>query len=133
MTLYLTMLRDSASRIVRLGAGAVDVPAIGRCRDDLVDTGNWILCESPLRGPSSFLVVQLAPSITAPRESFFGATSYSPFPANPDSSIVPVGRHFHSGSPDFCPTTLLSLEPVAHFRQDLTLSGVSLADYQILP
>jgi hypothetical protein len=126
MTLYLTMLRGSATRVLRPGAGAAEVPGIGRCRYDLAEAQNWILCESPLRQPSNLLTMQF----TA-REALQG-TSYSPFPANPDSLIVPVVSYFHSGSPDFAPVTLTSLEPVAHFRRDLTLSNVALADYQIL-
>jgi hypothetical protein len=127
MKLYLTIVRDSATRVLRPGAGAVEVPGIGRCRDDLAPAQHWIVCESPLRTPSNFLTAQF----TAQHEAVYGATSYSPFPADPDSSLVPVARFFHSGSSDFAPT-LTSLEPVAHFGRNLTLSNVSLADYQIL-
>jgi len=128
MTLYLTMLRESATRVLRPGTGAVEVPGIGRCSNDIAPAQNWIWCESPLRLPSNFLAAQS----TAERKALQSTSSYSPLPANPNSSIVPVARFFHSGSSDFSPTTLTSLEPVAHFRRDLTLSNASLADYQIL-
>jgi hypothetical protein len=126
--LYLTMLRDSATRVVSPGAGSVEVPGIGRCRDDLAPAQNWIMCESPLRPPSNFLAVQFA----GRRDRFLDASSYSPFPADPDSLIVPVGKFFHSGSSDFAPDTLTSLEPVAHFRRDFTRSNVSRTDYHTL-
>jgi len=129
MTLYLTMLRESAPQVLRAGIGAAEVPGVGRCRYDVLGTAeSWVLCESPLRAPSNFLTVQF----TAQREEFQSTVSYSPLPASPDSSIVPVVGFFHPGSRDFAPATLTSLEPVAHFRRDLTLSNVSLADYQIL-
>jgi hypothetical protein len=61
---------------------------------------------------------------------FVGVASYSPFPA--DSSIGPLRGYYHTGSPDFAPATLTSLEPLAHFRRDIDLSSVYLTDYQVL-
>jgi len=127
LTLYLTTLRDSASRVIIPGQ-AVDVPGAGRCRDITDERDSWIVCESPLRAPPNVLVVSLG----APRERFLNGTSYSPFPADADSAIIPLGRYSHSGPKDFAPATLTSLEPLAHFRRDLDLRGVTLSDYQLL-
>ena len=122
MTLYLTMLRDGASRVVRAGAGAVDVPGAGRCQEYAEDANSWIVCESPLRTPPNVLVVGFPGER---RDRFLRGTSYSPFPADVDSSIIPLGRYSHSGPRDSTSATVTSLEPVAHFRRDLTLSNVS--------
>jgi hypothetical protein len=127
LTLYLTLLRDAASTVIRPGE-AVDVPGAGRCRDILDDRDSWIVCESPLRAPPNVLTVALG---EAQRDRFLSGTSYSPFPADAGSSIIPLGRYSHSGPKDFAPATLTSLEPVAHFRRELTLSGVYLVDYQM--
>jgi hypothetical protein len=126
LTLYLTTVRESASRVIRPGEAA-DVPGAGRCRNIADERDSWIVCESPLRAPPNVLVVALG----APRERFLNGTSYSPFPADADSSIIPLGRYSHSGPKDFAPATLTSLEPLAHFRRDVVLSGVYLADYPL--
>lgn len=123
LTLYLTVLGDSASRIVRLGDQPVDVPGVGRCKDLAQDRDNWIVCESSLRAPSNFLVMN-------GRHQFLDATSYSPFPASTDSAIFPLNQFVHAGPPDFSPSTLISQEPLAHFRRDLDLPAVYLADYR---
>jgi hypothetical protein len=127
LTLYLTSLRDSASRVIRAGE-TVDVPGAGRCRDLTEELDSWIVCESPLRAPPNVLVVALG----VPRDRFLNGTSYSPFPADADSAVIPLGRYSHSGPADFAPATLTSLEPVAHFRRDLNLRGVTLTDYLLL-
>lgn len=128
LTLYLTSLRDSASRVVRPGE-TVDVPGAGRCRDVVEGRDSWIVCESPLRAPPNVLVVELG---GVRRDRFLNSTSYSPFPADADSAIIPLGRYSHSGPVHFAPATLTSLEPLAHFRRDLDLRDVTLTDYQLL-
>jgi hypothetical protein len=65
------------------------------------------------------------------RDQFFSGTSYSPFPADVNSSLTPVGWYSHSGPWNAYSATLTSLEPVAHFRRDLELANVYLADYQL--
>lgn len=131
--LYLTMLRDSASRMIRPGEGAVDVPGAGRCRDFAVQFAvqrdSWIVCESPLRAPPNFLVVEFGGER---RDRFFSGTSYSPFPADVSSAVTPLSRDFHSGPRDYAPAKLTSLEPVAHFRRDLEIPHAYLKDYQVL-
>lgn len=126
LTLYLTSLRDVASRIIRPGE-VVDVPGAGRCRDFSDNRDSWIVCESALRAPPNVLVVAQSES----RDRFLNATSYLPFPADADSALIPLGRYVHSGPRDFAPATLTSLEPLAHFRRDLDLRGVYLGDYQM--
>jgi len=126
---YLTMLRDSASRIIRPGEGPVDVPGAGRCRDFAVEHDSWIVCESPLRAPPNVLVVDFGGER---RDRFYTGTSYSPFPADANSVIIPLGRYVHSGPRDYAPAKLTSLEPVAHFRKDLEIPNVYLKDYQVL-
>jgi hypothetical protein len=127
--LYLTMLRDSASRIIRPGEGAVDVPGAGRCRGFTLERDSWIVCESPLRAPPNVLVVEFGGER---RDRFFSGTSYSPFPADANSAIIPLGRYSHSGPRDYAPAKVTSLEPVAHFRRDLEIPNVYLKDYQVL-
>jgi hypothetical protein len=134
LTLYLTLLGNPASKVLRAGAGLETVRGIGRCEamgDHLVET---IECISPLRDPSNVLVANLGPN----RGRFFVVTSYSPFPA--DSSISPLHWYTHGGaqygyrgSPEYMQATLISLEPLAHFRRDLDLRDVYLADYQARP
>jgi hypothetical protein len=128
LTLYLTMLRNSPSRVIQPRDAPVDVPGSGRCQDFMLESQSWIVCESPLRVPPNVLVVDYA----GVRDRFLSGTSYSPFPADADSAIVPLGRYSHSGPRDFAPASLTSLEPVAHFRRDLELSNVRLADYRVL-
>ncbi|HTB15750.1 MAG TPA: hypothetical protein VK752_29465 [Bryobacteraceae bacterium] len=128
LTLYLTMLRDSASRVIQPRDAAVDVPGSGRCQDVAMERDNWIVCESALRAPPNLLVVGFKGER---RDRFFAGTSYSPFPADADSAIVPLGRYSHSVPRDLYPVTLTSLEPVAHFRMDLKLPNVHLADYRV--
>jgi hypothetical protein len=128
--LYLTMLRDSASRVIRPGERAVDVPGAGRCQNFAVQQwDSWIVCESPLRAPPNVLVVEPAGQN---RDRFLTATSYSPFPADANSAIIPLGRYVHSGPRDYSASKLTSLEPVAHFRRDLEIPNVYLKDYQVL-
>jgi hypothetical protein len=123
---YVTLLGDPVSKVLRYGAGAVDVPGAGICRAHM-DTYNTILCESPLRRPSNFPAV----SFGGERGDWFldAGTSYSPFPG--DLWIIPLHWYGHSGSATFAPATVTSLEPLAHFRRDLDLRGVYLADYQL--
>jgi hypothetical protein len=127
---YLTMLRDSASRMIRPGERPVEVPGAGRCQNFAVQQwDSWIVCESPLRAPPNVLVVEPAGQS---RERFLTGTSYSPFPADANSAIVPLGRYVHSGPGDYSASKLTSLEPVAHFRKDLEIPNVYLKDYQVL-
>ncbi len=127
VTLYLTMLRDGASREIHAGGPRVDVPGAGHCQQTVFwENNSWIVCESPLRTPPNILVVGWG---EGRRDQFLSGTSYSPFPADADSSIIPLGRYFHSGPKGFASATLTSLEPVAHFRRDLDLSGIYLTDY----
>ncbi len=130
LTLYLTMLRDLPSRTIRAGAGAVDVPGVGRCQS-FADEGQgqgWIGCGSPLRAPPNVLTVYLGDER---RDRFQIGTSYSPFPADANSAIVPLVQYFHSGPRDSASAILTSLEPVAHFRRELDLLNVHLTDYQV--
>jgi len=68
------------------------------------------------------------------RDRFFVQTSYSPFPA--DASLTPLNWFTHGGGalgyrgkPGYDQATLISLEPLAHFRRDLDLPAIHLADY----
>ena len=120
ITFYLTMLRPSGSQAIWPGAGAVDIPGIGRCREDVMEGGNWTLCASPLRAPSNFLVLDQVPGLFL-------------FAFSSRSRIVdyPPGPVFSFGAAGFLlPATLISLEPIAHFRRDVDLNDVSLADYR---
>jgi hypothetical protein len=126
LRLYLTMLGNPVSTVLRPGTGAANVSGVGRCRYFVDDSGNAIVCESPLRATSNLLQVRFGEERWG---QFVGGASYSPFPA--DSSISPLRGFYHSGSPDFAPATLTSLEPLAHFRRDINLTSVNLADYQI--
>jgi hypothetical protein len=129
LTLYLTTLGNPVSTAVQVGGAPKDVPGMGRCRDVLwgENQDNFIVCESALRVPGKVLLVNSGPD----RDRLYYATSYSPFPADADSSILPIGRYYHSGSRGLSPDTLTTLEPLAHFRRDLHLPGVYLADYQV--
>lgn len=119
-TLYLTLLGRS-SRAVQLEIRPVHVPGVGLC--SVYQEGRFpaTRCVSPMRAPSNLLVVNLGPG---GQDRFFPGPSYSPFPA--DSSISPLHWYWHpaGGRP------LITLEPLAHFRRDLDLRDVSLADYQ---
>jgi len=127
LTFYLTLVGNPVSTVIRPGAGTAPVPGVGRCRYLANDRFDPILCESPLRATSNLLQIKFGEERWG---QFVGIASYSPFPA--DSSINPLRGYYHTGSPDFAPATLTSLEPLAHFRRDLELTGVSLADYQVL-
>lgn len=128
VTLYLTMLRDGASRLVAVGARAVDVPGSGRCRQEAYESNSWIVCETTLRTPPNVLTVGFKGER---RDQFYSGTSYSPFPADVDSSLTPLRWYSHSGPYAATSATLTSLEPVAHFRRDLDLAKVYMADYQL--
>jgi hypothetical protein len=128
VTLYLTTLRDAASRVVAVGAGAVDVPGAGRCRDNAYESNTWIVCETPLRTPPNVLTVGFKDER---RDRFLSGTSYSPFAADVNSSLNPLDWSSHLGPRDATSATLTSLEPVAHFRRDLELANVYLSDYQL--
>ena len=131
MTVYLTTLRDSVSKVLRPGAAPVTIPGVGRCQNVIEEPGGWIVCESALQTPPDVLVVEFGGERLR-RDRFLRATSYSPFPADAGSAIVPVIRTSHSWSRDFAAATLTSLEPVAHFRRDLKLSSIHLEDYQVV-
>lgn len=124
---YLTLLGNPVSTVIRPGATAAAVPGVGRCRYLAKDAFDPILCVSPLRPTSNFLEVKFGQERWG---QFVGVASYSPFPA--DSSIDPLRGYYHTGSPDFAPATLTSLEPLAHFRRDIDLSSIYLTDYQVL-
>jgi len=114
-TFNLTMLGDAVSKPLRYGGDPVDIPGVGICRDRRENSYSMILCESPLRGPSHFLAVNLGDLL---RDRFLDAgTSYSPFPGALGTS--PLHWSTHSGSDTFRPATLTGLEPLAHFRRDL--------------
>jgi hypothetical protein len=124
---YLTLLGNPVSIVIRPGDAAAAVPGVGRCRYLAKDAFDPILCESPLRATSNFLQVKFGAERWG---QFVGVASYSPFPA--DSSIDPLRAYYHSGSPDFAPATLTSLEPLAHFRRDIDITSAHLTDYQTL-
>jgi hypothetical protein len=124
VTLYLVLLGNPATRVVRPGAGAVDVPGVGRCSSGYLRNGTGVVnCATPLRGARSFLWLNLRPGF---QNRFFVDTSFSPLPA--DASISPI-RWFgtvYQGRPE---APLISWEPLAIFRRDIDASGVVLTNY----
>ena len=88
----------------------------------------WVVCETPLRTPPNVLAVGFKDER---RDRFLSGTSYSPFPADINSSLTPLRVVFAFHPYNSTSATLTSLEPVAHFRRDLDLANVYLADYQL--
>jgi hypothetical protein len=128
LTLYLTIVGNPVARVIRPGDGPVNIPGVGLCRFLIDDMFNAVVCESPLRAPSRLLDMKVGGERWG---QFVAGVSYSPLPA--DSSISPLKWYAHSGRADFAPATLTSLEPLAHFRRDLDLRNVYLADFQGSP
>jgi hypothetical protein len=120
-TLYLT-LWGPRSRVIQLGIRPVQLPGVGLCSEFVMAQDVFAQCVSPMREPSNLLVVKLGLGGENP---FFAGTSYSPFPA--DSSIGPIHGSWRSAAAN---DSLTVLEPLAHFRRDLDLRGIYLADYQ---
>jgi hypothetical protein len=135
LTMYLTLLGNPASKTIRLDAGAVPIPGVGLCRADGENAIDRISCTSPMHDFLNIPVLKLGPDR---QDRFIAPRNYSPLPA--DSSISPLHRYFYNGLNmnyrgeqsygGLRQVTLISLEPLAHFRRDLTLEGVHLADYQ---
>ena len=136
LTLYLTLLGNPASRTIRLNTDAVPVPGVGLCSASGKYSIERIACISPMHDFVNIPLVRLGPDR---QDRFIAPRNYSPLPA--DSSISPLHRYFYNGlniSYRGQPTygamgqvTLISLEPLAHFRRDLVLQGVHLEDYQV--
>jgi hypothetical protein len=120
-TLYLT-LWGPRSRVIQLGIRPVQLPGVGLCSEFVMDQSLFAQCVSPMREPSNLLVVKLGQGGENP---FFAGISYSPFPA--DSSIGPLHGSWRSAAAN---DSLTVLEPLAHFRRDLDLRDIYLADYQ---
>ncbi len=130
LTLYLTLLGNPVSRAIEIGAGPVPVPGVGLCVAHGESGVDSISCESPFHDFSNIPMLRLG----ADREDrFIAPRNYSPLPA--DSSISPIHRYSYSGLSrryrrNERQVMLISLEPLAHFRRDLDLHDVNLADYQ---
>jgi hypothetical protein len=135
LTMYLTLLGNPVSKTVQLDAGTVPIPGVGLCRADGENAIDRISCVSPLH---DFLNIPLVKLGLDPRDRFIAPRNYSPLPA--DSSISPLHWYFYNGLNRRYPgggtylgmrqVTLISLEPLAHFRRDLVIEGVQLAEYR---
>jgi hypothetical protein len=125
VTQYLTLLGNPVSRIVEFRGKPVGVPGVGLCSGWGPDLYKFVYCVSPLREASNVLVMERP----GQRGRFFNETSYSPLPA--DASTFPLHWHQTSFGPltDFPQATLISLEPLAHFRREIDLPDIDLADY----
>jgi hypothetical protein len=122
-TLYLTLL-GPGSKPIQLGIAPVHVPGVGLCSLYADDQFQAVRCRSAMRAPSNLLLVKLG---IGGEDRTFAGMSYSPLPA--DSSISPLHWYWHPASAN---DSLISLEPLAHFRRDIELRGINLEDYQAI-
>jgi hypothetical protein len=128
LSFYLTLLGNPVSTVIKPGSGSEKVSGVGRCRYFLDDAFNAIICQSPLRPSPDLLQVRFGEERWG--QFISSEVSYSPFPA--DSSISALRGYYHTGSQTFAAATLTTLEPLAHFRRDIDLPSVYLADYQMV-
>jgi hypothetical protein len=136
LTLFLTLLGNPVSKTIQLDADAVPVVGVGLCRASGEYSIQRITCISPMHDFLNIPLVRLGPDR---QDRFIAPRNYSPLPA--DSSISPLHRYSYNGlnisfrgQPTYGAlrqVMLISLEPLAHFRRDLVLQGVHLADYQV--
>jgi hypothetical protein len=135
LTLYLTLLGNPVSKTIELDGGPVTVPGVGLCSGSGERSIDRITCISPMHDFLSIPMVKLGPER---QDRFIAPRNYSPLPA--DSSISPLHRYSYNGLNvryrgersygGLRQVTLISLEPLAHFRRDLVLDGIHMTDYR---
>ncbi len=121
VTLYLTLFGDPKQRTIPVQGRAVDALNGLRCGNGLLDQ---LYCRSAFRWPGSRVYAKFG--MSGP-EAFTPSISYSPFPANLDFN--PIERHWVSTPRYAKEATLISKQPLSHFRRDMEFQALRLKDF----
>jgi hypothetical protein len=136
MSIDLTLFGDlSATQLPGRGSSVL-VPGLGLC---LHKARNGLVCNSPLRRPSRIVFQVVDPAHCMP-DSFLASSRQTwnsgdwnlPFPAEFGFSPLASFDVQEPSEPSYCPGTRLTMTPqrsLAHFRRELAIPDLRLADY----
>jgi hypothetical protein len=127
-SLYLTLFGNERSQTIPLTNQPVNALDGLQCYTGVAGAEWDVYCRSAFRWPARLIFAKLGHTNA---NSFAQVVSYSPFPASLD--IEPVETRWASGfaaskAPIVRDVTIITEEPLAHFRRDFT-GGLRLYDY----
>jgi hypothetical protein len=120
-TLYLTNFGNSQSRTIPIQGTPVTVMDGLRCGTGLF---NQLYCRSAFRWPRRRVYAKFGEGDI---ESFNPFISYSPFPASMEFN--PFEAHWVSTPSSATQATIVTKEPLSHFRRDFEIRDVHLTDF----
>jgi hypothetical protein len=118
--LYLTLFGNTQSSDISIEGGPVNVVDGLRCGTGLL---HQLYCRSAFRWPRRRVYAKFG----AEAGELFDSLSYSPFPAVLDFN--PIEAHWVSTSPSASRVTIVTKEPVSHFRSRVEIPNVRLSDF----